>query len=389
MPESVHTLRMARPRKPSIKLPPHVHRVVSRGKEYFTFQYARGTKRAGPRTKLPHPADEDFLAAVRKAAGPLAHRPTTGSFEALIEAYRESPEWGELSDATRRDYGRYLDDIKNLWGDLRVAELEASDILALRDARAHKPAAANYLIRVLSLLISWSIPRGYRTDNPCEHVRKLQIGDGWSPWPWEMIELVERFAPPWMWQATALALYTGQRQGDCLAMSRSKIKNGLIEVKQEKTGRELIIPAHQKLLAVLDTMNRDSVQILTSTRGTPWTQDGFRASWNGELEPPQQTRGVLPRPHPLWPIKRAGLVFHGLRKSSVVTLLEAGCTDAEVASITGQSRQMVEHYARMVNQRKLAASAILKWENASGTEFAQRDDANCTTAVLAEAKSLK
>lgn len=45
-----------------------------------------------------------------------------------------------------------------------------------------------------------------------------------------------------------------------------------------------------------------------------------------------------------------------------VMLLEAGCTDAEVASITGQSRQMVEYYSRQVNQRKLAAAAILKWE---------------------------
>ena len=48
----------------------------------------------------------------------------------------------------------------------------------------------------------------------------------------------------------------------------------------------------------------------------------------------------------LAPIRDAGLVFHGLRKSAVVTLLEAGCTDAEVSAITGQTRQMVEHYAR-------------------------------------------
>jgi hypothetical protein len=45
-------------------------------------------------------------------------------------------------------------------------------------------------------------------------------------------------------------------------------------------------------------------------------------------------------------------------------LLEAGCTDAEVAAITDQSRDMVEHYARAVNQRRLAAAAILKWEGA-------------------------
>ncbi len=107
------------------------------------------------------------------------------------------------------------------------------------------------------------------------------------------------------------------------------------------------------------------MQIVTNTRGLPWTGNGFRASWNGALEPPPQKHGVLPRPHPLWPIKRAGLVFHGLRKSAVATLLEAGCTTAEVQAITGQSMQMVEHYAKQVNQKKLAASAILKWENAT------------------------
>jgi len=42
--------------------------------------------------------------------------------------------------------------------------------------------------------------------------------------------------------------------------------------------------------------------------------------------------------------------------------LEAGATDAEVSAITGQSREMVTHYSRQVNQRKLAAAAILKWE---------------------------
>jgi integrase len=213
-------------------------------------------------------------------------------------------------------------------------------------------------------MLSWSVPRGWRADNPCLLVPKLKIGDGYEAWPWELIERLERQGPAWMWQAAALALYTGQRQGDVLAMTRAKIKNGLIEVKQEKTGRELVIPAHQKLVALLKTMKSDSVQILTNTRGLPWTQNGFRASWNGALEPPQQNSGALPRPHPLWPIKRAGLVFHGLRKSAVVMLLEAGCTTAEVQAITGQSMRMVEHYAKQVSQKKLAAAAILKWENA-------------------------
>ena len=108
---------------------------------------------------------------------------------------------------------------------------------------------------------------------------------------------------------------------------------------------------------MLAEIPRRSIYIATSSLGTPGTQDGFRTSWGRLLE-------RLPLP------KR--LVFHGLRKSAVVMLLEAGCTTAEVAAITGQSFDMVEHYAKQVNQKKLAVAAILKWENAERTEFVQR-----------------
>jgi Phage integrase family len=325
------------------------------------------------RIRLPNdPRLPEWWDAYRKAAGAPEARDHPKSFKSLISAYRDSPEFGELAEATRRGYERHLNIIEAKWGDLQVAGLLPVHVLKLRDKYRATPATANALIRTLSALLSWSVPRDYRTDNPCEHVRKLAIGEGWAPWPWEMILLLEQHAPPWMWEAAAIALYTGQRQADVLAMTRAKVRNGQIEVRQEKTGRELVIPAHQKLLVVLASLEErrkqapgpHAVQILSNTRGLPWTQDGFRASWAGVLEPPQQKYGLLPQPHPLWAIKKAGLVFHGLRKSAVVTLLEAGCTDAEVAAITGQSRQMIEHYSRQVNQKKLAAAAILKWENA-------------------------
>jgi hypothetical protein len=54
-------------------------------------------------------------------------------------------------------------------------------------------------------------------------------------------------------------------------------------------------------------------------------------------------------------------VFHDLRKSAAVKLAEAGCTDAE---ITGQTRQMVEHYIKAVGQKRLALAAICKWKAA-------------------------
>jgi Phage integrase family len=294
---------------------------------------------------------------MRHSPGPAAN-----SIEALIKAYKAAPEWSQLAESTRVNWQLYLDRIETRWGELQVRGIEPRHVLALRDKFAKTPAAANNLLRCLSSMLSWSVPRGWRPDNPCRFVPKLKGGEGYQPWPWEMIELVREHGPTWMWQATALALYTGQRQGDVLAMTRAKVRNGLIEVKQEKTGRELVIPAHQKLLAVLATMKRDSVQLLTNTRGRPWTQDGFHTSWAKALAEPRALAGGSKPTWHLKPISDAGLVFHGLRKSAVVMLLEVGCTTAEVQAITGQSMQMVEHYAKQVSQKKLAASAILKWE---------------------------
>jgi integrase len=187
-------------------------------------------------------------------------------------------------------------------------------------------------------------------------VRKLRIGEGYLPWTWEHItHFRDHVSKPELWWGAALALYSGQRQSDDLSMQWNECANELMSVAQEKTGKKLWIPVHRDLRAILAVVPRRATTILTNTRGRPWTADGFRTSWDKELN-----REVMV------PIREAGLVFHGLRKSAVVFLLEAGCTDAEVSAITGQSRQMVEHYARQVNQKKLAAAAVLKWEAVTG-----------------------
>ncbi len=361
---------MGRPRRASVKLPPHVHAVKARGKNYYYFQPYRGTDREAGRVKLPgYPSNSDgtpnaeWWEAYRACAGEPVKKPAAGSFTALVEAYKNSPEWTELSAASRRDYGRYLNHIQTAWGELPVAGVEPRHVLALRDSKSSTPAAANFLIRTLSAVISWGVPRGYRADNPCRHIRKLRIGEGYAPWTWEHIaRFREQVSRPELWWAAALALYSGQRQHDDLTMQWSDCADGLISVVQEKTGKKLWIAMHRDLRSIVADIPRRATTILTNQRGLPWTSDGFRASWTKELARPVMA-----------PIREAGLVFHGLRKSAVVFLLEAGSTDAEVSAITGQSRQMVEHYARQVNQKKLATSAVLKWEASanSGTPEAR------------------
>ena len=66
------------------------------------------------------------------------------------------------------------------------------------------------------------------------------------------------------------------------------------------------MPPH--LLVIQAQMPRASTHILTNSRGRPWTSDGFRASWQTEMDRPI-----------FRPAGRNGLVLHGLRKRAVAS----------------------------------------------------------------------
>src|SRR5262245_9743024 len=116
-------------------------------------------------------------------------------------------------------------------------------------------------------------------------------------------------------------------------------------------------------MTILANIPKRSLNLLTNSPGELWTRDGFQASWQAEL-----SKRIFA------PLRRHRRVFHGLRKSAVCAFLEAGCPDGEVAAITGQSKEILEHYAQQVNQRKLACAAILKWGQ---TKTRTRNEQTC------------
>lgn len=275
--------------------------------------------------------------------------PKTDTVESLIALWQASPEWAQMSNRTKEDWARYCRILKDKWGEFRAADIQPKHVLALRDRFGKTPVTANNLMRCLSSMLSWSVPRGWRPDNPCREIKPLRGGEGYEPWPKEVIDICKQELPPKLWQAAALALYTGQRKADVLKMRRDAINaNGLLCVRQGKTGKVLLLPLHKDLQAVLDTIPAaDLGPILTNEHGRPWTITAFNSAW-------KRHRPAI--------LRERNLVFHGLRKSAVVMLLEVGATTAEVAAVTGQSLAMVEHYARGVSQAKLARSAMDRWE---------------------------
>jgi hypothetical protein len=357
------------------KLPPHVRKVTVKGKSYFYYQRHRGTQAAGKQVRLPNDPDSpEFWAAYADLEQLPRPKPPTNTFNQLLAAWQSSPEWADMSPRTQREWSRHCRHIKDRWGPLEVRGLEPKHILAFRDTYVDRRAEGNNMLRCLSSMLRWSVPRAWRADNPCRDVPKFKPGERYKPWPWEAICVARETLPDVLWWMAAMALYTGQRLSDVIAMRWDAVDRGLIRVVQEKTGIELWIPLHRDLKPILDAIPRRAVTILTSSDGTPWTDNKFQKAWAD---------------HKPQALAERGFVYHGLRKSAVCMLLEASCTDAEVSAVTGQSRKMVEHYSRMINRKKLAAKAILKWEQDQNTDC----QTDCQTRQSEEpetgAKSLK
>jgi integrase len=88
--------------------------------------------------------------------------------------------------------------------------------------------------------------------------------------------------------------------------------------------------------------------VLLTSDGTPSTSDGFRASWRKACA----AAGI------------AGLTFQDLRGTAVTRLAIAGCTEREIASITGRTlgdvRSILDAYLH--RDQALAENAIRKLE---------------------------
>ncbi len=158
-----------------------------------------------------------------------------------------------------------------------------------------------------------------------------------------------RTAPAHLHLPRILALWTGQRHGDLLRLPWSAYDGAMIRLKQSKTGARVVIPVGCPLKAILDATPRTSPVILLSSEDRPWTGDGFRSSWGKA----RRAAGIT------------GLTYHDLRGTAVSRLALAGCSEAEIATLTGHSLRDVRSIldAHYLNRGpELALAAIRKLE---------------------------
>ena len=155
---------------------------------------------------------------------------------------------------------------------------------------------------------------------------KLPKTDGYHTWTDDEVARFEAHYPIGSKARLALALgvYTAQRSSDVLAMGPQHFKNSVLSVRQQKTGKALQIPVHDKLQAMLDgTPNSGHLTLLVNKLGKPHAANDFAEQFRRWCDAAGMPKHCS---------------FHGLRKAACRRLAEAGCTVHEIAASPATSR---------------------------------------------------
>ena len=143
------------------------------GRVYY---YHRATKtriKAKPNT----PEFVTEIAELNKRGTILSSSPaTSGTFGALVAAYRASPEFQKLADRTRADYQSVLDWLRGI-DRMPIVQLDGPALLAIRDRAfsQRKRRFANHVTQVLGTVLNWGRARKLSFGNPLIGMRNVKI----------------------------------------------------------------------------------------------------------------------------------------------------------------------------------------------------------------------
>lgn len=279
-----------------------------------------------------------------RPAEPIGQKAPEYSLARLAQLYFASPEYLGLKERTRHVYRLVIERFLKEHGHRDARQMKREHVKQIIGAKAATPGAANDLLKKLRALMRFAIDLDWRTDDPTTRVKMFEEGE-FHTWTEEELAKFEERWPLGTPERTAYALhlYTGQRRSDICTM-RWPRDDGLITVKQAKTGAELVIPVHPELALALAAWPRRHDVVLVNAFGRPFTANGY-GNWFRDA------------------IKAASLPdecsSHGLRKAAARRLAEAGCTEKQIAAITGHTTlKEVARYTKAANQAKLARAAL-------------------------------
>ncbi len=314
------------------------------------------------------PGSAAFVASLAAAEAAMKSR-DDGTLSGLIRAFEKTTKWRKLAESTKIEYRR----IFKFWdGKFGTVPLRALADKTFRkrvlewhdDFSADKPREADNRVTILARVLSWAASDGDLETNVLDSFDRAYAGDRsdmiWFP---EHVEAFMSAAEPEMQLAMVLALHTGQRQADIRKLAWTQYDGATIGLRQGKTGRDVRVPCTAALKATLDAAPRRGLLILLTKTGKAFQKRYFAERWDA-IYTKAKLPGVANDEAGIAADPSKRLHFHDIRGTTVTMLFEAGCTVAEVASITGHSLRRAQEILDKYLSRTsgMAKSAIAKFE---------------------------
>jgi integrase len=287
--------------------------------------------------------------------------PNPDRFRALVTRYKDSDDYRRLAESTKRNWGPWLDRIGDYFGDLRIAQFDRPEkirkcIRQWRNKWSQTPRAADYGMQVLSRVLTFAVDEGDIAGNPCAGISQLYSGDRSEIiWTGANIVRIKASCSTEIAHAVDLAAHSGLRLGDLLRLSWSHIGADAIVIAtgKSKHRREAIVPLYDDLKSVLSGIPKRATTVLTSSKGRPWTKDGFGSSFNKA----KAAAGMAD----------ADLHFHDLRGTAATRFYVAGLPERVIAEIMGWEEEHVARIIRRYVDRSAATKAIIHQLNKTRT----------------------
>jgi integrase len=381
-------VKMARRVRAAVELPRHVHHVVARGREYFYYQVGRGTKHAGPRTKLPNdPHSPGFWQALRQLQGISDGAVPTDTVGALIDAFEA--DWPKLrrkiAESTQDQYRRQFRRARKMWGALGASGLRPSHVQQAMEKLADTPGAANNFLGAMQALSKWGRAKGLLDFPLTDGVEAFQTDGGHQPWSDEQVKVAHDYLTGMIRRGVMLLLYTGQRGSDMVRLGPTMIDDGGIDLGprgQQKTGERPWCPILPELAKEMESWDKQPGPFVRNKEGGKCTRARFNAFFN-EAKAELAAKGIT---------ALEDATLHGLRATACIRLKREGFADSVISDMVGMSICMVQRYTRFEDKRATGKSvlAVLATRKlGTANDLATSDAANCKTLENVKPKLLK
>jgi integrase len=221
------------------------------------------------------------------------------------------------------------------------------------------PFGQRNFLNTLRALFKWAVAEDRVPSDPTIGVTRQRVKTtGYRTWSESDIEEYKRrhHLGTMARLAIELLLATAARRGDAIKLGPQHVEDGTMTFEQHKTkGDEealVVIPLHPDFFTALAALPPSNVvrltpitTFLTTSFGQPFKTSASFGNWFHD----RCEEAGLPK----------GLSAHGLRKATARRLAELGCSEHQIAAVTGHA-SLTEVQPKAANRKRLAREAMKK-----------------------------